>query len=108
MYNLAESASCRILANVFPILRQLTSVPFASPVHRRFPLLQFSNLFRDRLIGRTSAFGAEYPGSSPGPGTNLPIHITQSSEPASKMPTDHSVRDGRLSYVTLINRVNFE
>ena len=28
--------------------------------------------FRDRLIGRTSAFGAEYPGSSPGPGTKLP------------------------------------
>jgi hypothetical protein len=27
--------------------------------------------FRDRLIGRTSAFGAEYPGSSPGPGTRI-------------------------------------
>src|SRR5229473_5656464 len=27
--------------------------------------------FRDRLIGRTSAFGAEYPGSSPGPGTKF-------------------------------------
>src|SRR5467141_1612897 len=34
-------------------------------------LLQFQYQFRDRLIGRTSAFGAEYPGSSPGPGTNL-------------------------------------
>src|SRR3977135_3352040 len=33
-------------------------------------LLQFQYQFRDRLIGRTSAFGAEYPGSSPGPGTN--------------------------------------
>lgn len=27
--------------------------------------------FRDRLIGRTSAFEAEYPGSSPGPGTTF-------------------------------------
>ena len=31
----------------------------------------FFQPFRDRLIGRTSAFGAEYPGSSPGPGTNF-------------------------------------
>ncbi len=28
-------------------------------------------LLRDRLIGRTPAFGAGYPGSSPGPGANL-------------------------------------
>jgi hypothetical protein len=34
-------------------------------------LLNFSVQFRDRLIGRTSAFEAEYPGSSPGPGTIL-------------------------------------
>src|SRR5437868_13636706 len=33
-------------------------------------LLHYLGRFRDRLIGRTSAFGAEYPGSSPGPGTS--------------------------------------
>jgi hypothetical protein len=31
-----------------------------------------SSRFRDRLIGRTSAFGAEYRGSSPRPGTKIP------------------------------------
>ena len=37
------------------------------------PLLNLSGfkLFRDRLIGRTSAFGAEYRGSSPRPGTRI-------------------------------------
>ena len=39
-------------------------------VHKFSALLEFLLRFRDRLIGRTSAFGAEYPGSSPGPGTN--------------------------------------
>src|SRR5690349_25099445 len=34
-------------------------------------LLNCYKRFRDRLIGRTSAFGAEYRGSSPRPGTKL-------------------------------------
>ena len=34
-------------------------------------LLKFLKLFRDRLIGRTSAFEAEYRGSSPRPGTKF-------------------------------------
>ena len=36
-----------------------------------FPLLNCRLRFRDRLIGRTSAFEAEYRGSSPRPGTNF-------------------------------------
>src|SRR5260370_1622101 len=35
-------------------------------------LLHYLSRFRDRLIGRTSAFGAEYRGSSPRPGTKFP------------------------------------
>jgi hypothetical protein len=34
-------------------------------------LLHYLGRFRDRLIGRTSAFGAEYRGSSPRPGTKI-------------------------------------
>src|SRR5260370_1844674 len=34
-------------------------------------LLHYLCRFRDRLIGRTSAFGAEYRGSSPRPGTRI-------------------------------------
>src|SRR5882762_4580077 len=47
-------------------------------------LLQFQYQFRDRLIGRTSAFGAEYPGSSPGPGTNL---FRRPRQPALRLAT---------------------
>ena len=48
----------------------IARAPLARPVHLSRPLLHFYHRFRDRLIGRTSAFGAEYPGSSPGPGAN--------------------------------------
>src|ERR1700677_445796 len=34
-------------------------------------LLHFCTLFRGSAIGSTPAFGAGYPGSSPGPGANL-------------------------------------
>src|SRR5258707_15525377 len=40
---------------------------------RRAPRPHFHSRFRDRLIGRTSAFGAEYRGSSPRPGTRVPF-----------------------------------
>src|ERR1700722_7708566 len=39
--------------------------------HILFPLLNCHLRFRDSAIGSTSAFGAESPGSSPGPGTKL-------------------------------------
>src|SRR5229473_1885515 len=38
-------------------------------------LLNWCERFRDRLIGRTSAFGAEYRGSSPRPGTKFIFRV---------------------------------
>ena len=55
---LCENANLAHAAQPAPLLSSLASLCY-----------NFSQPFRDRLIGRTSAFGAEYPGSSPGPGT---------------------------------------
>ena len=57
-------------------------------------LLHYLSRFRDRLIGRTSAFGAEYRGSSPRPGTRFP------SLKASLPPPRTANSDCRCAQVT--------
>src|SRR6266851_3526815 len=72
--NLAETACRRTApAGMARFADTAPHLPGPGRLHLGSPLLDFLERFRDRLIGRTSAFGAEYPGSSPGPGTTLPL-----------------------------------
>ena len=56
--------------------------PPVTTVQLRAALLNFWERFRDSAIGSTSAFGAESPGSSPGPGTKtvMPASIGKTSD----------------------------
>ena len=56
--------------SIAQVLKLLVNMEFAEKSVSS-KLEGLDTLLRDRLIGRTPAFGAGYPGSSPGPGANL-------------------------------------
>src|SRR5438034_6614791 len=54
-------------------------------------LLHYLDRFRDRLIGRTSAFGAEYRGSSPRPGTRFLRTNSLPDRKSTRLNSSHTV-----------------
>ena len=70
----SESSRSFVLSNT-PNLNDLIPHPgiIGIAVLNLHPLLHFLRLLRGSAIGSTPAFGAGYPGSSPGPGANFLI-----------------------------------